>query len=183
MPEQSTKKSSSAHVKNVNVEGGSGQHGYTEEETEAFSDYINSTLQDDPDLKEVLPIKGDALFTAVKQGVLLCKLINTAVEGTIDERVINKKAKNTWERNENHELAINSAKSIGCRIINIDPKFLDEGRPHLVLGMVWQVIKIGLLADINLKNHPELVRLLEEGEELSDLLKLPPQQLFIFLNQ
>jgi len=125
-------------------------------------------------------MKGDGLFEACKDGVLICKLINTAVPGTIDERVINKKSKlNPWERNENHELAINSAKAIGCRVVNISPAFIDEGRPHIVLGLVWQIIKIGLLSDINLKVHPELVRLLGEGESLADLLKMNPTDLLI----
>jgi plastin-1 len=44
---------------------------------------------------------------------------------------------------------------------------------------VWQLVKIHLLNSINLKNHPELIRLLEEGETLADLLKLPPDQLLI----
>jgi len=42
-----------------------------------------------------------------------------------------------------------------------------------------QIVKIQLLSQINLKEHPELVRLLEPGEELSDLLKLPPDQLLL----
>jgi len=45
--------------------------------------------------------------------------------------------------------------------------------------VVWQLVKIHLLNSINLKNHPELVRLLETGEELADLLKLPPDQLLL----
>ena len=48
-----------------------------------------------------------------------------------------------------------------------------------MLGLVWQLVKIHLLNNINLKNHPELVRLLEANEELSDLLKLPPEQLLL----
>jgi len=47
------------------------------------------------------------------------------------------------------------------------------------LGLLWQLVKIHLLNSINLKNHPELIRLLEPGEELSDLLKLPPDQLLL----
>ncbi|EFC45441.1 actin bundling protein [Naegleria gruberi] len=176
----SDKLNSSANVVSVGVSGGTGHHGYTEEETEAFTDYINSTLMDDQDLKDKLPIAKDGLFEAVKDGVLINKLINTAVPGTVDERVINKKPKmNPWERNENHELAINSAKAIGCRVVNIQAGFIDEGRPHIVLGLVWQIIKIGLLSDINLKNHPELVRLLQDGESLADLLKLDPAALLV----
>jgi plastin-1 len=36
-----------------------------------------------------------------------------------------------------------------------------------------------MLNSINLKNHPELVRLLEQGETINDLLKLPPDQLLL----
>ncbi|KAL9650234.1 hypothetical protein ABK040_014890 [Willaertia magna] len=77
---------------------------------------------------------------------------------------------NPWKRNENHVLAINSSKAVGCRIVNIQLKFIDEGRPYIVLGLIWQIIKIGLLSDINLKAYPKLVRLSDEGEELADLL-------------
>ena len=35
-----------------------------------------------------------------------------------------------------------------------------------VLGVVWQLVKKHLLQDINLVEHPELVRLLEDGEEV-----------------
>ena len=31
------------------------------------------------------------VFTLMKDGIILCKLINAAVKGTIDERTINKK--------------------------------------------------------------------------------------------
>jgi plastin-1 len=53
------------------------------------------------------------------------------------------------------------------------------GREHLVLGLVWQIIKIGLFAKVDLKYHPELFRLLEEGETLDDLLKLPVDQILL----
>jgi hypothetical protein len=36
-------------------------------------------------------------------------------------------------------LAINAAKAIGCVIINVGAKDLVEGRPILVLGLLWQV--------------------------------------------
>jgi len=45
--------------------------------------------------------------------------------------------------------------------------------------MIWQLVKIQLLNNISLKNHPELIRLLEEGEELADLMKLTPEQLLL----
>lgn len=161
-----------------------GFHSYTFEETQAFVDFINAQLQSDSDLKHLLPIKeADHLFNAVKDGVLLCKLVNKAAADTIDDRVINKppsqKDLNPWQVSENHQLFINSAKSIGCNVINCGPIDLSNGTPHIVMGIVWQIIKIALLQDINLKSCPQLVRLLEDGESLEDLLKLPAEQLLI----
>lgn len=161
-----------------------GMHSYTFEETQAFVDFINGQLQNDEDLKHVLPLeKADELFEIVKDGVVLCKLVNKAAEGTIDERVINKppagKKLNPWQVSENHQLMINSSKAIGCSVVNCGPNDISEGTPHIVMGLVWQVIKVALLQDINLKACPELVRLLEEGETLEDLLKLPAEELLI----
>lgn len=72
------------------------------------------------------------------------KLINTSVPGTVDERAINKGKLNTFTINENQTLALNSASAIGCNIVNIGPQDIMEGRPHLVLGLLWQVIKVCL---------------------------------------
>lgn len=57
------------------------------------------------------------------------KLINVAVPGTIDERAVNmKRLLNPWERNENHTLCLNSAKAIGCTVVNIGTQDFIEGR-------------------------------------------------------
>ncbi len=91
---------------------------------------------------------------------------------TIDERVLNKGKINTFQKTENNNVVINSAKAIGCSVVNIGSQDLLEGREYLVLGLTWQIIKIGLFAKVDLKYHPELFRLLEEGETLDDLLKV-----------
>jgi hypothetical protein len=56
---------------------------------------------------------------------------------------------------------------------------LIEGKEHLVLGLVWQIVRMGLMSQITLANHPELFRLLEPGEDINDLLKLPPEQILL----
>lgn len=80
---------------------------------------------------------------------------------------------------ENLNLAINAAKSIGITVVNIGSSDIQEGRPHLVLGLVWQVVKMALLANINLKANPNLIRLLEPGETLEAFLKLPPEKILL----
>ncbi|CAK4116900.1 unnamed protein product [Aphanomyces euteiches] len=158
-----------------------GVHSYSEEEKAAFAEHINHCLSGDPQLPYLpMDTASDALFASVTDGILLCKLINQAVPETIDMRAVNIKAKlNLYEKTENLNLVINAAKSIGCSIVNIGTSDLLEGKPILVLGLVWQLIKIQLTSTINLKNHPELVRLLFDGESLEDFMQLPPDQILL----
>lgn len=155
----------------------------------AFTEHINTCLRDDGYLNDndVLPIgESGELFDAVNDGILLSKLINKAAADTIDERALNfpsGKPLNPWEKKENQNLCINAAKAIGCSIVNIHGDDLmrtrEAQKEYLVLGMIWQIVKIQLLSAINLKEHPELVLLLNEGEELQDLMRLPPEEVLI----
>lgn len=98
---------------------------------------------------------------------------------TIDERAINKTKLNTFNIGENQTLVVNSAAAIGVNTTNIGPNDLMAGTPHIALGLLWQVIRIGLFAKINIKSCPGLSRLLHDGEELSDLLALSPEELLL----
>jgi hypothetical protein len=66
---------------------------FSEEERSCFVRVINSVLSQDVDCKKFLPINPDSMdiFATLVNGIILCKLINVAQPGTIDERVINKK--------------------------------------------------------------------------------------------
>uniref|UniRef100_A0A8B9LJ25 Plastin-3 n=1 Tax=Astyanax mexicanus TaxID=7994 RepID=A0A8B9LJ25_ASTMX len=157
------------------------QHSYSEEEKFAFVNWINTALEKDPDCKHVLPMNPntDSLFKAVGDGIVLCKMINLSVPDTIDERTINKKKLTPFTIQENLNLALNSASAIGCHVVNIGALDLREGKPHLVLGLLWQIIKIGLFADIELSRNEALAALLREGETLEDLMKLSPEELLL----
>ncbi|GLT46264.1 hypothetical protein SLA2020_200340 [Shorea laevis] len=157
-------------------------HTINESEKASYVAHINNHLAEDKFLKDYLPIDPatNAIFDLAKDGVLLCKLINVAVPGTIDERAINtKRVLNPWERNENHTLCLNSAKAIGCTVVNIGTQDLAEARPHLVLGLISQIIKIQLLADLNLKKTPELVELVDDTQEAEELMSLAPEKVLL----
>ncbi|XP_063075569.1 plastin-1 [Engraulis encrasicolus] len=157
------------------------QHSYSDEEKVAFVNWINKSLAKDPDCRSLLPMdpETDSLFKSVKDGILLCKMINLSQPDTIDERVLNTKKLTTFTMNENLMLALNSASAIGCTVVNIDPHDLKAGKPHLVLGLLWQIIKIGLFADIEISRNEALICLLQEGEELDHLLSMSPEELLL----
>ncbi|XP_031262198.1 fimbrin-5-like isoform X1 [Pistacia vera] len=157
-------------------------HAINESEKASYVAHINSYLAEDPFLKKYLPIDPatNELFEVAKDGVLLCKLINVAVPGTIDERAINtKRVLNPWEKNENHTLGLNSAKAIGCTVVNIGTQDLAEARPHLLLGLISQIIKIQLLADLNLKKTPQLVELVDDSQDVEELIGLSPEKVLL----
>ncbi|XP_071689043.1 fimbrin-5-like [Rutidosis leptorrhynchoides] len=158
------------------------RHSISESEKASYVSHINNFLGEDKFLKNYLPLDPatNALFDLCKDGVLLCKLINVAVPGTIDERAINtKKVLNPWERNENHTVCLNSCKAIGCTVVNIGTQDLAEGKPHLLLGLISQIVKIQLLADVDLKKTPELAEMVEDSKEAEELMGLAPEKVLL----
>lgn len=178
-PKVSPPKNASAFLKTAST---TLLHTVSDSEKKAYVDHINTYLRDDPVMKKHLPIdpSTNQLFNIAKDGILLCKLINLAVPGTIDERALNiKEQLNPWERNENNTLCLNSAKAIGCSVVNIGTEDLAEGRSHLLLGLISQIIKIQLLADLNLKKTPQLAEIVEDRQEVEQLMHLPPDKVLL----
>jgi plastin-1 len=160
-------------------------HTINEEEKTEFTKHINSVLAGDPDVGDRIPIPTDTfqIFDECKDGLILSKLINDSVPDTIDTRVLNfpKKGKslNNFTISENANIVINSAKAIGCVVVNVHSEDFIEGKEHLILGLIWQIIRKGLLNKIDIKLHPELYRLLEDDETLEQFLRLPPEQILL----
>jgi hypothetical protein len=145
---------------------------------QCFADCINKSLKQDPDLKGLLPIDAlsDALFKAVHDGILLCKLCNLVSPDALGERVMAAGKKlSTFSVFANITLALSTAKSLGLSIVNIGPQDISEGTLHLML-FFWQLMRLALMKSITLTEQPELYRLLEEGESLANFLKLSPKK-------
>ncbi|KAB1253036.1 Plastin-3 [Camelus dromedarius] len=147
------------------------QHSYSEEEKYAFVNWINKALENDPDCRHVIPMNPntDDLFKAVGDGIVLWQ---EHFLGCGDRKLLELSG-------ENLNLALNSASAIGCHVVNIGAEDLRAGKPHLVLGLLWQIIKIGLFADIELSRNEALAALLRDGETLEELMKLSPEELLL----
>ena len=86
---------------------------------------------------------------------------------------------NIYQTKENLNLAINACKGIGLKLPGIKPDAFIEKKPHLILAVMWQVMRLCLTKRISLKDCPEIMRLAGEGESLQDLLKLTPEAILI----
>jgi len=84
-----------------------------------------------------------------------------------------------YKVNENLNLAISTAKSIGIVVINVHPDLIREKKEHIVLGLVWQLVKMYMFRKISLRYVPEMILLKKEGEEDQVLYKLRPEEILI----
>jgi plastin-3 len=155
-----------------------------EEEQVAFADWINDMFAKDTDVNHKLPLKKDGsdMYEKMDDGILLCKIINLAAPDTIDERAINKgKEVQIFRQHENLTLARNSASSVGVVVVGVDSHNIrsEQKKCWLVLGLVWQLIRMHLFRQININEVPGLVNLLKEGETLADLMKLGPEEILL----
>ncbi|CAH8288073.1 unnamed protein product, partial [Schistosoma turkestanicum] len=70
------------------------------------------------------------------------KIINCSIPKTIDHRAMNRHFPlTTYQMHENITLALNSARAIGCNVVNIGASDICNGTKHLLLGLLWQIIK------------------------------------------
>lgn len=81
------------------------------------------------------------------------KTINAVEPGTIPASLINKDKLNRYKITENHVAALRFAKQIGIHIINMGPTDFMEGKVHLVLGLLWQLVRVSNLL------HKHIIRI------------------------
>lgn len=175
-----------AHKTYITGKTSGSTHTINDEERVEFTRHINSVLAGDADIGSRLPFSTEnfQIFDECRDGLVLSKLINDSVPDTIDTRVLNlpsakKKVLNNFQMSENANIVINSAKAIGCVVVNVHSEDIIDGKEHLILGLIWQVIRRGLLSKVDIKYHPELYRLLEDDETLEQFLRLPPEQILL----
>lgn len=156
-------------------------------EVTAYAHYINFCLAHDESLQHLLPINpfNAELLTKIKDGWIIAKFLNYAVQHTIDERALNRSPANgelsKAEVMENLTLCIESCRAINVQVndINVTNIILPHHDPPAVISFIWRLIMTQLLLHINVSDHPELLRLLSPGQEATELLKEPPAQVLV----
>mmetsp|Transcript_38930 Transcript_38930/g.59164 ORF Transcript_38930/g.59164 Transcript_38930/m.59164 type:complete len:553 (-) Transcript_38930:25-1683(-) len=159
-----------------------GTHSYSIEEKVTFAKMVNQILKDDEDCADRLPMntEDDSLFHVFDNGILLCKLLIDIDHNCIDDRALNKQQNpNVYQVKENLQMGIAAAKGLGIKMVGIDSSNFINKNAHMILGCLWQVIRMSLAKKISLKDTPEIMRLAEDGEDLAALKKLSPETILI----
>jgi len=158
-------------------------HYYSHDEVRAFATFINQQLGNDPDLKGKLPVDPndhEKFFAMFEDGVILCKMVNAVSKGSIDPKhITNKQDMAVHYKIQNLNVALGAAKEIGIKLTNIGYDDFLKGNRHVMLGLVWQIIKFDLLKNINMVSHPEIVHLLSRGEDAKAFSNLDPDKVIL----
>ncbi|KNC99048.1 uncharacterized protein SPPG_05998 [Spizellomyces punctatus DAOM BR117] len=127
-----------------------GIHSWSDSETSAYISWINALLPPtDLDLAHLLPLtNAETFFDACRTGVLLAKLLDKTIPGSIPMERIHRKPKTEIHMRENCGLVLDACRKVGVKTLNIGPADVMAGVPHLCLALVWQIIKVGLMSKI-----------------------------------
>ena len=148
---------------------------YSDKERNKYAKIINKVLKGDPDCGDRIPIdpNSDELYDKLRDGVILCKLINLCEPDTIKAGDFKTNPDmNVYDKYANLEKAIDGAKKIGVKAETNPDDVLDKnkGRDNDLLGEI--------LARLNLKKNevkqcPETKKISEGGETPEQVAELP----------
>lgn len=142
---------------------------------------INRSCKDDELLQERLPIdpESEDLFHACSDGMVMIHLLKHIDDDCIDLRTVNKGSNiNIYKVRENLDQAFAVAKTL-IKIVGIDAQSFLDKTSYLILGVMWQLVRILSMKSISLGDCPEIYRLLKDGEELSDLQKCKSEDILV----
>ena len=143
--------------------------------------YLTPDWEEDELLQERLPInpENEDLFHACSDGMVLIHILNHIDKDNIDMRTVNKGSNlNIYKVRENLDQAFAVSRGI-IKIVGVDTQSFLDKTSYLMLGVLWQLVRIMSMKDIDLGDCPQIYRLLQDGEELADLAKLKPEDILI----
>ncbi|KAH3767111.1 Plastin-3 T-plastin [Pelomyxa schiedti] len=138
----------------VQLSTDAGSHSYSEEELAGIVSHINRCLASDSLLQSgtlphgKIPIATPVdIFQALRDGVILCKFVNTfGGDKPLIPSFTSKAQMMEIHMRENISKALEAATTIkGINIINIHTAEICQGKaPHVTLGLLWQLVAYDL---------------------------------------
>jgi len=117
---------------------------FTEQEEQALLQNITSKLdQNDKHIGKMLPLSSSGQYTSFGNGILLCKILNALIPGSLDERVITFNVGGSADIVDNMNLFINSGKAVGCRFNKVSKDDLIACKRKAILTALDQINQVG----------------------------------------
>jgi len=116
---------------------------FTEQEEQSLFQSINEKLnKNDKHIERMLPLN-PGQYSSFGNGILLCKILNTFVPGSLDERVITINVGGNVDIVDNMNLFLNSGKAVGCRFNKIQKDDLIACKRKSILTALDQIKTVG----------------------------------------
>lgn len=159
-------------------------------ECEAYSQHINTLMTPYANqLGRYLPVQKETIFSVLQDGVLLAYMIYAIRPQCIELKQIKldlnlsqlnqPQSKAIFEVTNNHNIVLKAAKATGIKIVNIGSEDILSMHPTLMLGLIWQLVRLFFLDQVNIQTHPELIKLAHQDESIVDLMQLSSETILL----
>lgn len=124
----------------------------------------------------------EKIFEQLKNGIVLAYVLYEIKSNCIDlkrlvmsDQMLNKKG--IYESTANLALVLGAAKKIGIKVVNIGPEDILYENKCLILGLLWQIVRMSVSRASNVLQKPELIGLIEDNESIEELCSRSPEEL------
>lgn len=98
------------------------------------------------------------LYDDVKDGVLLCKVIDKLQPGLLDWKKVDQAPKNDFNRNINSQQAVDACKALKFKLVAVGGNDFTKGNKTPILALVWQLVRFHYLQLIGGKSDEDLIK-------------------------
>ncbi|KAJ3292371.1 hypothetical protein HK104_005337 [Borealophlyctis nickersoniae] len=99
----------------------------------------------------------------------------------VDMRQVRPHPKTNIHMLENGAVLLDACKNVGLQVHNIGPEDIVNGVPHLLLGLIWQIIKLGLVSKVK-ANHLTRTGISSTDAAANEVLTTPDSHEAILLS-
>lgn len=151
----------------------------TDSEIRAYSEHIRAIIP-----RTVQFDINKNIYKQLRDGVVLAHFLNHLKKGAINLNSITanidmERQNGVFEASTNLANVLRSCKRIGVVTVNIGPEDILYENRVLILGLLWQLVKMSVTNVSQIMDRPELVNLLKESENLFDITTGNPEEILL----
>lgn len=151
----------------------------TDSEIKAYAEHIRTMIPSNVHFDI-----SNNIYKQLRDGVVLAHFVNHLKKGSIRLNSITtsidmERQNGVFEASTNLANVLRSCKRIGVVTVNIGPEDILYENRVLILGLLWQLVKMSVTNVSKIMDRPELVNLLKERENLFDITTGNPEEILL----